>query len=132
MLWLPVASADVVNVACATPDTTVSEPVPSVVVPSRNVTVPDGVPAPGATGATFAVNVTAWPGADGDGAAVTVVEGDAGDTARVSAGDDEPDHEPDAPYTAAIAWSPTASADVVSAAWPEPSSGVEPSDDEPS
>ena len=37
------------------------------------VTVPVGVPAPGATGATVAVNVTGWPNADGSGDEVTVV-----------------------------------------------------------
>ena len=35
-------------------------PVPSVVVPSRKVTVPVGVPAPGAVTTTVAVNVTDW------------------------------------------------------------------------
>jgi hypothetical protein len=51
----------VVNVAVP-PD---SVPVPRVVVPSRNVTVPVGVPAPGETAATVAVNVTLWPNTDG-------------------------------------------------------------------
>ncbi|MGW8969766.1 hypothetical protein [Streptomyces platensis] len=37
------------------------------------VTVPVGVPAPGATGATVAVNVTDWPTTDGSGEDVTVV-----------------------------------------------------------
>jgi len=36
-------------------------PVPSVVVPSRNVTVPVGVPEPGASAATVAVKVSDWP-----------------------------------------------------------------------
>ena len=36
--------------------------VPSSVVPSRNLTLPVGVPVAGATGATFAVNVTALAG----------------------------------------------------------------------
>jgi hypothetical protein len=39
--------------------------VPSVVVPSRKLTVPDGLPAPGATTATVAVNVTDCPNTDG-------------------------------------------------------------------
>ena len=38
---------------------------PSVVVPSLNVTVPVGVPAPGALTVTVAVNVTDWPKTDG-------------------------------------------------------------------
>jgi hypothetical protein len=40
-------------------------PVPRVVLPSLKVTVPVGVPAPGATAATVAVNVTDWPKTDG-------------------------------------------------------------------
>ena len=42
-----------------------SVPGPSVVVPSLNVTVPLGVPAPGATADTVAVRVTDWPNTDG-------------------------------------------------------------------
>src|SRR5262245_5338293 len=38
---------------------------PSTVAPSRKVTVPVGVPAPGATAASVAVKVTAWRGAAG-------------------------------------------------------------------
>ena len=41
-------------------------PVPIVVAPSVKVTVPVGVPVPGATTATVAVNVTDWPTTDGD------------------------------------------------------------------
>ncbi|GAA5610958.1 hypothetical protein Spla01_02105 [Streptomyces platensis] len=44
---------------------------------TTKVTVPVGVPAPGATGATVAVKVTGWPTADGSGAEVTVVVVDA-------------------------------------------------------
>src|SRR5882672_8067348 len=44
--------------------TTLSALVPSTVAPSLNVTVPVGVPVPEA-GFTVAVNVTAWPKADG-------------------------------------------------------------------
>jgi hypothetical protein len=50
----PTASALVLNVA--TPP--LSVPVPIVVRPSLNVTVPVGVPAPGVTAATVAVKVT--------------------------------------------------------------------------
>jgi hypothetical protein len=39
--------------------------VPTVAAPSRNVTVPLGVPAPGATAATVAVKVTDWPKTEG-------------------------------------------------------------------
>src|SRR5262249_29951165 len=50
--------------------------VPSTTLPSRNVTVPDGAPAPGATIATVAVKVTAWPVTAGltDEPRATVVE----------------------------------------------------------
>jgi len=42
-----------------------SVPVPNVVAPSLNVTVPNGVPEPGDTAATVAVNVTDWPKTEG-------------------------------------------------------------------
>ena len=44
-----------------------------VVAPSVKVTVPPGVPAPGATAATVAVKVTVWPKLEGLGAELTVV-----------------------------------------------------------
>ena len=49
--------------------------VPMVIVPLRNVTVPVGVPAPGAVTVTVAVKVTACPTEDGlaDEATVVVV-----------------------------------------------------------
>jgi len=40
-------------------------PVPNVFVPSLKVTVPVGVPTPGETALTVAVNVTDWPDTDG-------------------------------------------------------------------
>jgi hypothetical protein len=67
---LPTDSDDVVKVALP-PDRLA---VPNVAAPSRNVTVPVGVPAPGATALTVAVKVTAWPEADGFTDEVTVVE----------------------------------------------------------
>ena len=42
-----------------------SAPVPMIVAPSLNVTVPVAVPDPGATAATVAVNVTDWPEVEG-------------------------------------------------------------------
>src|SRR4051812_5449753 len=63
MAWLPAAAKLVVNVAVpsrptgALPRTTE--------LPSRNVTVPVGTPAPGATTPTVAVKVPAWPAAAG-------------------------------------------------------------------
>jgi hypothetical protein len=57
----PMASELILKVA-ASPD---SVPVPSVVAPSLKVTVPVGVPLPGATTLTVAVNVTDCPYAEG-------------------------------------------------------------------
>jgi hypothetical protein len=48
-------------------------PLPMVVVPSRNVTVPVGVPVPGGFTVTVAVNVTDWPKTDGLAEDATVV-----------------------------------------------------------
>ena len=55
MECVPEASKEVASVACPP----LSVPVPRLVAPSRNVTVPVGVPAAGATGLTVAVSVTA-------------------------------------------------------------------------
>src|SRR5215813_13649553 len=57
ILWLPNGSPDVVK--RATP--LVRLTVPSVAAPLRNVTVPAGVPEPGAATLTVAVKVTAAP-----------------------------------------------------------------------
>jgi len=48
-------------------------PDPMLVAPSKNVTVPDGLPAPGALAVTIAVKVTLWPNTDGFGAELTLV-----------------------------------------------------------
>ena len=58
---MPIANAEEANVA--TP--ALSNPVPIAVPASRNVTVPVGVPAPGAAGETVAVKVTDWPKREG-------------------------------------------------------------------
>ena len=58
----PIESALVLNVA--TPET-FSVPVPSVVLPSKKVTVPVGTAVPGAASAMVAVNVTEAPADDG-------------------------------------------------------------------
>jgi hypothetical protein len=60
---LPATDSAVV-LTVATPEP-FSVPVPNVVAPSLNVTVPVGVPAPGATAVTIAVRVTDWPNTDG-------------------------------------------------------------------
>src|SRR5438552_2974765 len=62
-------SAVALNVACPP----LSVPVPSVVVPSLNVTVPVGVPAPPPLGLTVAVKVTDCPNAEGLADEVIVV-----------------------------------------------------------
>ena len=46
-----------------------SVPVPKVVVPSSNLTLPVGVPVPGAVGVTVAVNVSDCPNVEGSGVA---------------------------------------------------------------
>jgi hypothetical protein len=63
MRWTPVVRDDVVNVAC--PEA-LSVPMPIVVVPSSNVTVPVGVPVP-LLGVTVAVKVTDCPNVLGFG-----------------------------------------------------------------
>ncbi|GAO05929.1 hypothetical protein TPA0598_01_02990 [Streptomyces lydicamycinicus] len=68
-VWVPTLNAFVETLAVP-PDS-----VPVRVGPPlmTKVTVPVGVPAPGATGATIAVKVTVSPKTDGSGAEVTVV-----------------------------------------------------------
>src|SRR5579859_8064069 len=61
ILWLPAANPLVEKLA--TP--ALSVPVPSVLVLSLKVTVPVGVPAPGGTAVTVAVNITDCPKMDG-------------------------------------------------------------------
>jgi len=71
MVWLPTERAEVLNVAfpliCRVP-------LPSVVDPSLNVTVPVGVPEPGAVAVTVAVSVTDCPKTDGLTDEMTAVE----------------------------------------------------------
>jgi hypothetical protein len=50
-----------------------SVPVPKTAAPSLNVTLPEGVPAPGLTTATVAVKATDWPETDGLAEEVTTV-----------------------------------------------------------
>src|SRR5437867_195462 len=71
-VWLPVDSAAVVKVVCPLD----SVLVPSVVAPSLKTTEPVGVPTPGETALTVAVNVTDAPNTDGlkdDARAVVVL-----------------------------------------------------------
>src|SRR5439155_1086528 len=72
MAWPPAAAKLLVNVALPPVPTAT---VPRTTLPSLKVTVPVGVPPPGATVATVAVKVTAWPVTAGltDGFRATVV-----------------------------------------------------------
>jgi len=65
----PAASDEVVKLAEPPANATV----PSAVVPSLNVTLPVGVPTPGATTLTVVLKVTAWPNTDGLSEELTVV-----------------------------------------------------------
>jgi len=66
----PIARAALENVALPP----LSVPVPNTVAPFLNVTVPVGVPLPGATAVTVAVNITDWPNTDGLCEEITTVE----------------------------------------------------------
>ncbi len=70
--WDPTVNALVANVAWPVASRL---PLPRVLVPSRNVTVPVGVPVPGGFTVTVAVKVTDWPKTDGltDDVSVVVV-----------------------------------------------------------
>jgi hypothetical protein len=70
---VPTPSKEVVNVAWSELPTTLSVPVPRGVVPSRKVTSPVGVPAPGAFTVTVAVKVTVSPSVTGLAEVATVV-----------------------------------------------------------
>jgi hypothetical protein len=80
---LPTVRDEVANVAL--PELKLA--VPRVEAPSRKVTVPVGVPVPGATAVTVAVNVTDWPNTDGFTDELTLVELDDGLTVWVIAAD---------------------------------------------
>ncbi len=72
MAWLPASRVLVMKVAVASLSrgtVWVPPPGPSMV----NVTVPRGLPAPGATGVTVAVTVTGSPNVEGSGEDTTVV-----------------------------------------------------------
>jgi len=71
--WLPTDNDAITRLA----DPPASFAVPIVVPPSWKVTLPVGVPAPGATGLTVATRVTDWPNLDGFGDETTVVAVDA-------------------------------------------------------
>ena len=108
----PDASFEVVSFA--KPPLTFS--VPRVVVPSRKVTVPAGVPVN--CGATVAVKVTACPAVDGFSDDTSVVVLVALFTACAAAGDVPAAKFESPPYTTVTASVPTASVEVVKIAAP--------------
>src|SRR5262245_6267257 len=123
MAWPPATAKLVVNVALPPVPTAT---VPRITFPSLKVTVPVGVPAPGATAATLAEKVTAWPVTAGltDDPRVSVVA--AGLTVTIVAAEVLA-AKPVTPKKEAVsAWLPTNS-DVVRVARPVASSGAEPS-----
>src|SRR5580700_2767090 len=65
MAWLPTDRAAVVTDAVSLLEPPDNATVPRLLEPSVKVTVPSGMPAPGAFAATDAVNVTGWPQTDG-------------------------------------------------------------------
>jgi hypothetical protein len=73
MVCEPTASPEVEKVAVVTPALVATVPVPIKVAPSEKVTVPLGVPEPGALMLTVAVNVTSSPLTEELGLPVTVV-----------------------------------------------------------
>ena len=123
MAWPPAAAKLVVNVAVPPAPTAT---VPRITLPSWNVTVPVGVPAPGATAATVAVKVTAWPVAAGltDEPRATVV--DARLTVSVTTAEVLSAKLPVPAKEAVSAWLPTPS-DTARVAWPAALTGAVPS-----
>lgn len=108
--WEPTASAEVDSVAWPA----LSVAVPIVVVPSRNATVPVGVPTP----VTVAVKVTDCPAVEGFGKELTVVVVGWPTTVCVSAADVLPENVASPEYLAEIVCEPAVSAEVDSVACP--------------
>lgn len=115
----PTASAEVVKVAWPEPSRV---DVPSVEEPFLKVTVPVGTPLPGALAVTVAVNVTGWLNTEGLAEEPTVV---VVASLLTTCGEAESVPlllpQPVPPVKLAVmVWLPTASDDVLKAAWPEP------------
>src|SRR4051812_13357781 len=70
MVWLPLASAAVANVATPEP---FNVPAPIGLPASRNVTLPLGAPEPGGVAVSAAVKVTDWPNTAGLAVEASVV-----------------------------------------------------------
>ena len=121
---MPMPSAEVAKVATPAP---FKAPVPIEAPPSRNVTVPVVVPAPGAAAETVAVNVTDCPNTMGFADEVTAVVVLSLLTVCVRGADVLPAKLASPPYTAVIEWVPTVSAVVANVAIAEPFSVPVPS-----
>jgi hypothetical protein len=122
----PEAKVEVEKLACPAP---LSDAVPRTVAPSRNVTVPVGVP--DAADVTVVVNVTDWPKVEGLRDETTVVVDGAGLTLWLWIAEVEPLKLASDPYTAVIECGPGVSAEVESVACP-PASATAPSEVAPS
>src|SRR2546422_425197 len=85
-----------------------------------NCTGPVGVPAPGATALTVAVNVTGWPNNDGFTDEFTAAVVSALFTSWVIDADVLPLKFPSPPYTAVIVCEPTTKLETFAVATPEP------------
>ena len=103
------------------PDTSVTTQVGP--VPSPTLTVPVGVPVPGALAETVAVNVTACPTLAGSAEEVTVVVVGSLLTVWLSAVEELPLKLVSPPYVAVIECEPTVKTEVVRVARPVASSG---------
>src|SRR5258708_1762135 len=103
MLWLPTVNNEVLKVATPLP---LRPPVPRLMMPSKKVTVPPGVP-PGE--GTVAVDVTDCPSPDGFRLDDRAVEVENGLTVWVSVEEVLPPKLPLAPYWAVIGCPPRAS-----------------------
>src|SRR5689334_21205574 len=116
MLWSPAVRLPVMKVACPAPfNATAGWAALSIV----KTTLPAGVPDPGATAATVAVNVTDSPNAVGFRDELTVVVVAAWFTTWESVVAVLPAKWLSPPYTAAIVWVPTASDAVDKTACPD-------------
>ncbi|MFO0678854.1 MAG: hypothetical protein U0169_20165 [Polyangiaceae bacterium] len=114
--WLPVPSPLVMIRATPLPSAAAE---PRDVVPSKNVTVPEGVPEPGTEVATVAERVMFWRMADGFDDEPTTVVVDAGDTFWVSTGEVLGRNAPSGDANSAVsAWLPTERFEMVRNACP--------------
>lgn len=124
----PEVRAEIVKDAC--PLTRLA--VPRLVSPSRNVTVPVGMPDPGAVALTVAVAITGWPKIPGFGDAFTATVGTSRFTICVNGEEVFALKLLSPEYEAVMVCAPTANADVVNEAAPVESSVAVPMVEVPS